>query len=165
MIAGRYSQRVESESDDESIPTDADIARIFADLADFAKGRTGKAADVTLGTMPHGYPYVEIVPKTLGARRVSLAADQWIVLQIGDPGGRWELDYSEDGIHFAKNAIAAVVQGRVEERSALGRSRVTVTFDDGSTYSETGYGGCLTLLLPLPGWPRWGQLTRSMPYS
>jgi hypothetical protein len=156
---------VEPEASDESYPTDADLARIFADLADYARGLTGHSADVTLGVMPHGYPYVEVVPINAGARRISLLTDQWIVLVIGDSGGRWELDYTDEGISFAKNVIAAVVQGRIVERSTLGRSRVTVTFGDGSTQSSTGYEGCLTVLLPLPGWPHWGRLTKSSPYS
>lgn len=114
---------------------------------------------------PYGYPWIKVAPHAGGARFISLVADQWISLVIGDgPGGRWELDYSEEGIDFAKKAISAVVHSHVEVRRALRRSSVTLTFEDGSSRSETGYTGLLAPLIPLPGWLRWGEHVRTAPY-
>jgi hypothetical protein len=56
-----------------------------------------------------------------------------------------------------------VIAGRVTEVFAYRRSRVTVTLEDGSTESETGYDG-LTAWLPLPLWPRWSRTVRYLPY-
>ena len=57
----------------------------------------------------------------------------------------------------------SVVAGRVSEVFAYRRSRVTVTFADGSAQTETGYDGLLAGL-PLPLWPRWARRTRYLPY-
>jgi hypothetical protein len=156
---------VESVADDGSFP-DLLIEETFADLAAYAEGLTGATAAVIVRRMADDYPFIEITPHLDGARCVRLVADQWVVLEVeGGPGGRWELDYGEEGIAFARMALEAVVRGRVEERLAFGRSEVALTFQDGSIHRETGYEGCLTLLVPLPGWRRWGEVRRALPYS
>jgi len=33
-----------------------------------------------------------------------------------------------------------------------------LTMEDGERVSETGYSGCAALLVPLPGWTRWGEV-------
>jgi hypothetical protein len=33
-----------------------------------------------------------------------------------------------------------------------------------ATETETGYQGCLSSLVPLPGWKRWGRTTQYEPY-
>jgi hypothetical protein len=156
---------VESVADDESFP-DLLTEETFAELAAYAEQLAGTTAAVILGRTPNNYPLIDITPHRVGARSVSLAADQWVVLEVGDhAGGRWELEYTDEEITFARKALEAVVQGRVEERIAFGRSVVTLTFEDGSKHSETGYSGCLSILVPLPGWKRWGRLERNLPYS
>jgi hypothetical protein len=59
----------------------------------------------------------------------------------------------------------AAIAGRVVETSALTRSRVDVRLADGRVWHETGYEGCLLGVVPLPGWRRWGQVTRYEPYA
>ena len=90
-----------------------------------------------------------------------------ILLQAGKlyRGGRWELDRSVEAVHFVERVVRAAIRGRVTEVSALARSRVEVTFEDGEVVHETGYEGCLTVLVPLPGWRRWGRVIHYEPYA
>lgn len=89
-----------------------------------------------------------------------------ILLQAGRlyRGGRWELDRSLEDVEFVERVVRAAVAGRVTETSALARSRVEVTFEDGHMVHETGYEGCRAVLVPLPGWRRWGRVTHYEPY-
>lgn len=103
-------------------------------------------------------------PRNPRARPISIIAESWLVLTLGDHGGRWELEYTDEDLVFARRLVAAVVAGRIEERRGLARSRVTVRLDDGEMVRETGYSGCAALLVPQPGWTRWGRLTRYEPY-
>ncbi|RZS68705.1 hypothetical protein EV187_1140 [Agromyces ramosus] len=86
-------------------------------------------------------------------------------MTVGDDGGRWELSYTDEDIALARRIIAAAVAGRIEERKAFGRSRVVVTFEDGETIGETGYSGCASLVVPQPGWTRWGEGIRYEPFG
>jgi hypothetical protein len=103
-------------------------------------------------------------PSTPPARRINVIAEQFFVVTVGDDGGRWELTYSDEDVGLVRRIIAAAVAGRVEERRAFGRSRVVVTFEDGETVHETGYSRCASLLVPQPGWARWGEVIRYEPY-
>ena len=40
-----------------------------------------------------------------------------------------------------------------------------MTFLDGSTDSEAGYDGCLGILIPLPGWTKFGRKIVYEPYQ
>ena len=90
-----------------------------------------------------------------------------IVLEVGRlyRGGRWELDRSIEDVHFVERVVNAAVAGKVTETSALARSRVEVTFEDGQVVRETGYEGCRAVLVPLPGWRRWGRVAHYEPYA
>lgn len=103
-------------------------------------------------------------PHNPAALAVALTCEQWVVVEVGRVGGRWELGYEDADVEQAKRLLDAAVAGRVAETFALGRSRVVVTLADGSTETETGYQGCLTSLVPLPGWKRWGRTTQYEPY-
>jgi hypothetical protein len=147
----------------ESLP-DQVTEDTFAELAAFAERATGASAVVTLGRMPNNFPFIEITPLLDGATPVRLMADQGLILALGSGlGGRWELDYTDEAVTFAQTVVEAVIQGRVEERIALGRSEVAVTFEDGSVTRSTG--GNLAAFLPLPGWRRRAEVRRSRPYS
>jgi hypothetical protein len=90
-----------------------------------------------------------------------------ILLQAGrlDRGGRWELDRTAEDVDFVERVVRAAIAGRVTETSAPARSRVEVTFEDGRVVHETGYEGCSSVLLPLPGWRRWGRVIHYEPYG
>lgn len=90
-----------------------------------------------------------------------------IGLQTGrkSRGGRWELERTSKDVEFLEAVVRATIAGNVAETSALARSRVEVTLDDGQVVGETGYEGCLTGLLPLPGWRRWGKVVHFAPYA
>jgi hypothetical protein len=106
----------------------------------------------------------DVEPTNPRARPINVIAEQFFIVTVGDDGGRWELSYSDEDIALARRIIAATVAGRIEERRALGRSRVIVTLEDGEMIGETGYSGCASLLVPQPGWTRWGETTHYEPY-
>lgn len=140
--------------------------RAFDMLVDHARDLVGAAASVEVASLYEGRVGVcEIVPRNPRARPISLTAEQWLIVEVGGPGGRLELDYAPEHVERAKRIIEAAVAGRVTERSAFGRSRVTLTMEDGERVSETGYSGCATLLVPLPGWTRWSELKTFEPYE
>jgi hypothetical protein len=160
-----YCLRVDDASDRESWP-DLLTVNTFDELGTFARELVGPTAVVEVGALANGAPYVEITPHRSGARAVNIIADQWIVFSVeSSGGGRWELDYDTAGTAFAQNALQAVTDGRIEERVARGRSQLTLTFEDGSTHTETGYHGCLAVLTPQPGWRRWGEVRGAQPYA
>jgi hypothetical protein len=96
-----------------------------------------------------------------------LAFGDEIVLQAGqlNRGGRWELERTPEDVAFVEAVVRATIAGRVVETSALARSRVDVTLEDGRVVRETGYEGCLLGLLPLPLWRQWGKVSRYEPYD
>lgn len=83
---------------------------------------------------------------------------------LGGDGGRWELERTDEDIDFIVGVIEAAIAGRIRETFARGRSRVTVTFDDGTTHTETG-ASAAEGFLPLPLWTRWGEHRQYAPYS
>jgi hypothetical protein len=107
---------------------------------------------------------VHVTPHRAGARPIvwSDFGDE-IILEAGDIGGRWELSGDAGDLAFLRDLVMSVIAGRVTEVFAYRRSRVTVTLEDGSAESETGYDG-LTAWLPLPLWPRWSRTVRYLPY-
>jgi hypothetical protein len=90
-----------------------------------------------------------------------------IGLQAGrkNRGGRWELECAPEDVEFVEAVVRATIAGNIAETSALARSLVEVTLEDGQVVRETGYAGCLTGLLPLPGWRRWGKVVHFAPYA
>jgi hypothetical protein len=161
----QHGHGVEGNADEVSWP-DQVTFDTFDELERIAREVAGNHAHVVAGRYPEGSPYIEIMPFRVGARSVSIVADQWIVLAVeSSGGGRWELDYDRSGLAFVRNALAAVAAGRLEERVAFGRSQVTLTFQDGTAQIESGYHGRLALLLPQPGWRRWGKIRAAVPYA
>ena len=89
--------------------------------------------------------------------------DDYLQVEVlGGQGGRWELGRSDSDVAFVTGVVDAVVAGRVSETFGRRRSKVTVTFVDGSTTSETGYklSGCL----PQPFWRRRGKQVHYQPW-
>lgn len=139
--------------------------RAFDEVLEYARELVGDSATEALGYVMNGQIGVcDFIPKNPRARGISIVAEQWLILTVGDDGGRWELDYTDEDMTLARRIIAATVAGRIEERRAFGRSRVTVTFENGDSLHETGYDGCASLLVPQPGWTRWGRVIEYEPY-
>ena len=139
--------------------------RAFDSVLDYARQLVGDSAVEDLGYVMDGRIGVcDFAPSNPRARPINIIAEQWLVVTVGDLGGRWELDYTEEHMMLVRRLIAAAVAGRIEERRAFGRSRVTVRFEDGETHHETGYSGCASLFVPQPGWTHWGALTTYEPY-
>jgi len=96
-------------------------------------------------------------PRALGIGWVELGRE--VVLSVqGSHGGRWELAMSGADLDLLEAIVGSVIEGRVQEVRAVGRSRVTVVLADGRRLRETGGvtpSGCL----PLPLWTRWGRRT------
>lgn len=128
-------------------------------LTRFAEHEVGDCATITAGEATgRDIPTLDVEPVNPRSRAVFVIAEQWLIVTLGQVGGRWELDYGAADRAFAQDLIGAAFQGRVTERFALGRSRVTAVLRDGRVVRETGHDGCLSLF-PLPGWTRWGRLT------
>jgi hypothetical protein len=84
-------------------------------------------------------------------------------IEAGHVGGRWELDRTMEDVDFIEQVVRAVAAGRVVEVFGPGRSRVEVTFPDGTQAVETGGvspRGCR----PSPGWVRRGRRVNYAPY-
>ncbi len=154
--------------------TDAETAdgatsEVLQQLEDYTRSLVGDSASISRfrfddGRVEGRIEGFEVTPTQPGARGITVIAEQWILVEIGRQGGRWELDYTEDDTALARELIAAVVAGRVVETHGLGRSEVTATLADGSSRRETGYNGCLTVLIPQPGWRRWGRREANAAY-
>lgn len=152
-------------SQGESVPA-PEQRSVIEYLESRAHDLAGDGAQIERGAIAHDRILtLEITPQNRRARAVSVLAEQFLVVLLGRNGGRWELGYSDDDVRVAVDLLAAAIAGHVVQRSALGRSRVTATLADGTAVSDTGYIGCLTFLLPLPGWQRWGHLTIYEPYD
>ncbi|MEI5583956.1 MULTISPECIES: hypothetical protein [unclassified Agromyces] len=87
-----------------------------------------------------------------------------LVVGVGQTNCRIELEYSDQNFRLVKRILGAVVDGRVTETFGIHRSRVVITFEDGKTMSFTDLDGCLSLLVPQPGWHRWGRRLHYAPY-
>ncbi|MFS0735307.1 hypothetical protein ABC304_07730 [Microbacterium sp. 1P10UB] len=83
---------------------------------------------------------VRVVPKNPRARRIEIIGEQFLVIQIGEHGGRWELGYETTDVEFAEQLIDAAIAGRVTETFGVGFSRVVVVLSDGSSDSDTAIG-------------------------
>lgn len=102
-------------------------------------------------------PYLSLEPRNDRAASLWIGFDYFLLVQAGHIGGSWELGYGEEDARLAEQIIGAVADGRASEVHALWRSRFEVVLDDGEVMTETGYDGCLAVLLPLPYWTRWGR--------
>lgn len=98
---------------------------------------------------------VHFVPRNANALPMTwlLLGDDEVILEAGaGSGGRWELPRTAEGVALLRQLVEGIVSGRVVETFGPGRSCVTVTMNDGTTVSETGYRGWR----PSPGWKRRG---------
>ncbi len=139
--------------------------RVFDEVVVYTRDLVGSDGTDDLGYVHGGRIGVyDVEPLNPRARSINVVAEQFFVVTVGEDGGRWDLSYTDEDIALARRIIAATVAGRIEERKAVGRSHVVVTFEDGETIGETGYSGCALLLVPQPGWTRWGDRIRYEPY-
>jgi hypothetical protein len=146
-------------------PAFEDNWRVFDEVVAYTRNLVGSDGTEDLGYVHGGRIGVyDVEPLNPRARRINVIAEQFFIVTVGDDGGRWELSYTDEDVALARRIIAATVAGRIEERKAFGRSHVVVTFEDGETIGETGYSGCASLLVPQPGWTRWGDRIRYEPY-
>lgn len=98
---------------------------------------------------------VTITPNNTEARSFGwVDYPEEIILQVGEPGGRWILGSGPDDMTFLAAVAHSVVAGHVREVFARGRSVVSVLLADGSVETEAGYEGLMGWL-PLPFWRRW----------
>lgn len=45
-------------------------------------------------------------------------------MSVGHPGGQWAPDYTDHDLAFARDVVTAVINGRINERTAFARSAV-----------------------------------------
>jgi hypothetical protein len=143
----------------------AELTQTVDMLEFFVRELVGNRAEVTRISVARGWlQTLEIRPYNQFAREVHIVCDQNFAVVMGNHGCSWMMGYSDAEVRLAHQLVEDVVFGRIVERSALGRSRVTLTHADGAKTWATNYDGCLVVLIPLPGWPRWGRLTTFEPY-
>ncbi len=139
--------------------------QVFDQVVSYTRDLAGDSATYQQEDVHHGRIGVfDAWPVNPRARHISLIAEQFFILTVGDEGGRWEMGYSDEDVALVRDIIAATVAGRITERSAPGRSLVEVTLDDGRVETSIGYGAVLASWPFRPGWKRRGPLTRYEPY-
>lgn len=139
--------------------------RVFDEVVAYTRRLVGQAGTEELNYLVSvRIGEYSVTPNNPRATWISIIAEQWLIVTVGGFGGRWELDYTDEHRELACRIIASAVDGRVEERRAFARSRVTVTFEDGTVKRSTVYDGCGSLLVPQPGWTLWGRRTTFEPY-
>jgi hypothetical protein len=143
---------------------DDTVGRRLTAFADQVDRAIGDAADLRREQLFNGSWWLTPTnPEAVGVTWTDFGGEL-ILETFGGDGGRWELDRTDEDLRFLINVVEAVIAGRVVESFAWGRSRVTVTFEDGTIDSETGAAaprGCL----PLPFWTRWGEHRQYAPYT
>lgn len=122
-------------------------------------------ASVTLEAV-RGWRIVDVEPHERGNRSLTWFESATdgpgsLVLQLGDLGGRWELDVTHEDVQFLEDVAGSVIAGRAEETFGPGRSCMTVTLHDGEVVRQEG-GGLLSLM-PAPGWRRRGRTVTYAP--
>jgi hypothetical protein len=140
---------------------------VLRDLGALARSEAGDAATVEVMKLDGLEIWIlDVTPVRTDARSISIIAEQWLVVQVGEVGGRFELDWTAEGIAVASDIVRGVIAGQVTERFGRSRSHVAVTTPDGLEYAETGIriDGCLSALVPNPGWQRRGRLRAYAPY-
>ena len=160
--AGPYSGAVGQDR----MPAFEEHWRAFDEMIEYTRGLVKDSGTEDLGYVEQGPIGVyDVTPHNLRASAINIIAEQSLIVTVGGFGGRWELDYTDEHRELGRRIIAATVAGRIEERHAFGRSRVSVTLDDGTIKRATGYDGCGSLFIPQPGWTRWGERTSFEPFQ
>ncbi|MFF3867582.1 hypothetical protein [Micromonospora sp. NPDC001898] len=107
---------------------------------------------------------VNVIPRNPDARAFGWTdfSDQ-LILQVGDYGGRWELETGPEDLALLEDIARSVIAGRVREVLAPGRSAISVMLADGAVETEVG-GEAPVGCLPLPFWRRWSHSIQYAPY-
>ncbi|HWH01064.1 MAG TPA: hypothetical protein VNV66_17525 [Pilimelia sp.] len=121
------------------------------------------AATVEIDSIEGGIS-VTVTPTNPRARAFGWAdfSDE-LVMQVGDYGGRWQLEAAAGDVALLEDIARSVIAGRVREVLAPGRSAVSVRLADGSVQTETGSEapvGCI----PMPFWRCWSRSVQYTPY-
>lgn len=146
-------------------PADDDVGRRLRLLVESVENQLGEAVSVQRQSPPNAS--VEIVrlepsrPDACFAAWIEMGGSE-LILCVGK-GGRWELPRDVESVTFVEGAVEAVIDGRVVEVFAPGRSRVTVTLGNGTQRSSV-VANFPWGIIPLPYWRRWGKLVRYSHY-
>jgi hypothetical protein len=140
----------------------AEARQAVDDLATFATDLAGTAATVEIVEITAGIPGLVVAPAAGAGQKIDVIAEQWLIVCVGS--GRWELDYDVESLATARALIRAVVAGAGRRTSALGRSTTELDRGAGHPMVSVDYDGCLFLLVPQPGWRRWGRREEFVPY-
>jgi hypothetical protein len=151
--------------DDQILGEDAISARLhalaerlgarFGDLLEIRTEKLEKYPITTVSVLPQN-------PKACSMSWIEMGQSE-LIIGVGR-GGRWEELRDIGAVDFLEQVVAAVTDGRVVEVFGPGRSRVTVTFADG-TSKRSSVGTAPTGCLPAPFWPRWGRKVTYSPYD
>jgi hypothetical protein len=156
-------------SDNDSHRSHDPVAAMLSAIEERLRSELAGVATVHRRDFPQGDGYEwEVQPhnaRSLAVRWLEFGDE--IILQSGGHGrgGRWELERTPETVGFIEAIVRGVAAGGAQEVTALARSRVQVALADGTVAQETGYEGCASVLVPLPGWTRWGRITRYQPYE
>lgn len=144
-------------------PSSAEARQAIHDLATFTTELAGTAAAVEVVDITASCPGLSVAPAAGAGQKIDVIAEQWLIVCVGS--GRWELDYDVESLATARALIRAVVAGAGRRTSALGRSATELDRGAGRPLVSVGYDGCLFLLVPQPGWRRWGRREEFVPYQ
>ena len=144
----------------------ADQHRQFEAIATFTRELVPTTAEVDVTRADDQLvAYCAVTPRDPSACGMWIMSGEMLTLSIGDGGCEWLYSRSNESSADAQRLIEAVVAGRVSERTAFGRACIYVDFENGQTDSSTAYNGCLSLLVPQPGWKTRRPLRTFAPYG
>jgi hypothetical protein len=148
-------------------PTSADeVAQRLAALEGRLRDELGASATVQRSLIDDGrISVVDIAPanpRSLGVTWLEMQGE--LLLQAGQ-GGRWELDRSNADVAVIESITRSLIAGRAVETFAFRRCALDVVLEDGTVERSAVGEGCLSALLPLPGWRRLGHKVRHEPYQ
>lgn len=139
--------------------------RTVDSLEEYVRNLVGASASLQRSSYNEGrISILTVAPLNPKARRLAVIGQQWLQIEAGEHGGRWELDYTDEDVERARDIIEAVTRGRVVELMSLGRSEVSVTLATGEHVTETGYSSGLGWL-PIPGWRARARTVSYEPYQ
>jgi len=102
-------------------------------IADELRARYARVATVRLlSAEHHAYEVAPINPRGCG---FSFVLDQWLDLEVA--GGRWELDWSEEGVALFYELTASIAAGRVVSSHRSRKTEVAITLEDGAVKTST----------------------------
>lgn len=142
---------------------DPDPQSFIERLAQRASGWVGETAQLTAdsGANP---PFLSIVPRRRGAASVLVVGAQPIEIQVERSNRVIKIDLADQAAQIVDEILLAIINGRVTEIRAPGRSELCVDLAGGRVVLETGLEPGWASLLPLPGWRVWGTRSYFMGY-